>query len=150
MTSSAPNFEVQLYRKGRWEIESQYSDPAAAESAAKRLQSGSGRVEGVRVIKETYDPATNRFATTVLSRWLRDEEEQREAARQAKEAESRVESVLHRAREARLAVERERTARRFAWKPKVPFWFWPFVGAVAAALAGIFGLIGLHALLYPS
>jgi hypothetical protein len=148
MTSATPSFEVQLYRKARWETSARYDDLPAAEAMAKSLQLSPTRVEGVRIIRETFDARTNRFVTSVVWRWLRGESEQREAARQAKEVEGRVERVLQTTRAARLAAEQERLRRRQAWKPKLPFWFVPFVGAVLAALAGIGGLIGLHSLIY--
>jgi signal transduction histidine kinase len=150
MAGSTPSFEVQLYRKGRWETESSYATLPEAESAAKSLQSPGGRVEGVRIVREIFEPTTNRFATAIVSRWHKGEEEQREAARLAKEKNERAETVLARARAARVAAERERLARRGAWIPRAPFWFWPLVGGVASAVVGVGILIALHFLLYGS
>jgi hypothetical protein len=147
--AAAASFEVQLQRKGRWETLSQHGEFADAETKAKAIQNSPQRVDGVRVVRETFDPDTNRFATSVLFRWVRGEAEQREQQRQATEAETRVQTVLQNARAARLAADRKRLERaKSSWFPALPFWFWPFVGLVAAAVAGIFGLIGLHTLLY--
>jgi hypothetical protein len=146
---SSPSFEVQIYRKGRWETGSAHGSASEAEDIAKSLQS-KGKIEGVRVVREQFDGNSNRYVTSVLFRWVRGQEEQREAARNAAEKDIRAESVLANARAARLAAEREREARRAARRIKFPFWFWPMIGGVVAALAGISLLIGLRSVLYPN
>ena len=140
----SPSFEVQLYKKGRWENHSAHGAQAEAESVAKTLQ-GDRNAEGVRVTRELFDPETNRFASQVIYRYVRGEAERLEQARETQGKADRADSVVRHARATRQAVEREGAGRRRA----LPSWFWPLLG-VLAALAVIGGLIGLRAFLHPS
>lgn len=58
MNSIARNvsYELQIYRNGRWQIQSLYgSEGRAAAVAAAKLMSRDPTVDGVRVVKEAYD-----------------------------------------------------------------------------------------------
>ena len=58
-------FELQIYKAGKWEIDSYYDDRDLALSEAERLNV-TGRHGGVRVVEENYDEATNRSSYHVV------------------------------------------------------------------------------------
>lgn len=51
-------YEVHTLKRGEWVIDSTYSDKDTAIETAKSLH-GEKLFEGIKVIKDTYDPATN-------------------------------------------------------------------------------------------
>ena len=58
-------FEVHTLKSGKWMVDSTYPDRDAAIEVAKSLH-GEKRFEGVKVIKDTYDPKTNASREMVI------------------------------------------------------------------------------------
>lgn len=58
-------FELQIYKAGKWEIDSYYDDRELALSEAERMDV-TGRHGGVRVVEENYDESTNTSSYQVV------------------------------------------------------------------------------------
>jgi hypothetical protein len=58
-------FEVHTLKGGKWMVDSTYPDRDAAIEVAKSLH-GEKRFEGVKVIKDTFDPKTNASREIVI------------------------------------------------------------------------------------
>ena len=58
-------YEIQLFKNNKWEFDSYINDRGTAMAEAERLLA-TNRHEGVRVIEEEYDPATNRSKCNIL------------------------------------------------------------------------------------
>ena len=142
MTSTTPRFEVQISRKGRWDVVSHHADQGAAEDAARLLANAGPQVENVRVTREVLDPKTNRFTMTVVFRSLYGDKAAVDAAREAEDAKRRAERAAKKAEAARLAKggEQQRGVSEHVLKLRSLL----LVAAVAAMLVAIGGLAWLH------
>jgi len=63
-------YEIQLFKDNKWEFDSYINDCGTAMAEAERLLA-TNRHEGVRVIEEEYDPATNRSKCNILLSQMR-------------------------------------------------------------------------------
>ena len=63
-------YEIQLLKNNKWEFDSYINDCGTAMAEAERLLA-TNRHEGVRVIEEEYDPATNRSKCNILLSQMR-------------------------------------------------------------------------------
>jgi hypothetical protein len=60
-------FEIHIQRAGAWKIDSIFDDHDLVMMEAKRMAQ-SHRIDGVRVVEETYDEASNTSATHTIFR----------------------------------------------------------------------------------
>ena len=61
------SFELQIYRDGKWKMDSVYDDRDTAIDEAKKTEQR-GRYAGVCVVEENYDEATNQTTSRTLFR----------------------------------------------------------------------------------
>jgi hypothetical protein len=66
------SYEIQLFKRGKWEFDSYFDDREAAMFDADRLAADL-RIQGVRVLKENYDQKSNVATCDVIFTRLRKE-----------------------------------------------------------------------------
>lgn len=70
--ASLKTFEIHTQKAGAWKIDSIFDDHDLVMMEAKRM-AHSHRTEGVRVVEETYDEATNTSATRTIYRFTKEQ-----------------------------------------------------------------------------
>ena len=60
-------FEIQIFKDGRWQVDSVYDDQSLAILQAERIDEGK-RYSAIRVIEEIFDEASNRTTTRAIYR----------------------------------------------------------------------------------
>ena len=86
-------YEVQIYTRGAWKIESIFDDREIAIYAAKRIHGG-GRYLGVRVVEERSAPAQSGMETRVIYRAAKTDESPASNQRNTKAAQQEARLAL--------------------------------------------------------
>jgi hypothetical protein len=133
------SFELQVYKGGKWEFDSYFSDREIAMMEAKRM-SESPRHKGVRVLMENYNEDTNKANCDVIfSRLKRGSDD---------EWRSQVKQEARVAQRAEGAPERPR--RSAGSRKKSNGGFYALIAmALLIALGGIAAMIGLQEIALP-
>lgn len=130
-------FELQIYKAGKWEIDSYYDDRELALSEAERMDV-SGRHGGVRVVEENYDESTNTSSYQVVFTKLKKLDQGRNDWR------AKVQSAPRRTQVASAANEPRPKARAKPVQKRTTSLYLVVVIALVLLFGGIAAMIGLQ------